>query len=34
MKKVVLNCGTPTELEAKRIVEIKSLSYISKDSSD
>lgn len=28
MKKAVLNCGTPKELEAKRIVEIKSLSYL------
>jgi hypothetical protein len=28
MKKAVLNCGTPKELEAKRIVEIKSRSYL------
>ncbi|WP_165930083.1 hypothetical protein [Flavobacterium sandaracinum] len=28
MKKVFLNCGAPEELEAKRIVEIKSLSYL------
>lgn len=28
MKKDVLNFGTPKELEAKRIAEIKSLSYL------
>ncbi|MBS7253052.1 hypothetical protein [Flavobacterium branchiicola] len=28
MKDVLLNFGTPKELEAKRIAEIKSLSYL------
>lgn len=28
MKTIVLNYGTPKELEAKRIAEIKSLSYL------
>ena len=28
MKTVVLNYGTPKELEAKRVAEIKSLSYL------
>ncbi|MBO9585543.1 MAG: hypothetical protein J7574_15365 [Flavobacterium sp.] len=28
MKNIVLNFGSPKELEAKRIAEIKSLSYL------
>lgn len=28
MEKIVLNFGSPKELEAKRIAEIKSLSYL------